>query len=655
MPTQEKGQVQFIQFHQPALESGTYHLKVEQTIKDTQNRIEGSEGKTYSRELTFAVQGERFGPLPPNDIYAVFPPLESLGEHSNVLPHITFKRSTLPWERYPGTTEKSLPWLILLLFRESDFDDNEDDTPKTKNITLSELIATTNNNSNIKYPTDMELELGQTLDQQVTVIDVKKKYLVDILPTYSDLSYTSHVRKGKTEENPQTTEEEYSTIISNRLPEANGKSTVYLVSIEGRYPDSNGNNFDYQNAGDDDYIRFVSLASWELSCIDPAQSFTQLLQRLNHNPSTPRLPQSENLQAEAYLKKGYVTVPHSLRKGSKTYSWYRSPLTTNFNVQEQATYQFPVKASDQLLRYDSNIGMFDISYSAAWQLGRMLMLENQGLAVQLFNWKREVVQVIKRLQQQEIQLPLINPPTSETKFIPDALKLWFQGLGLLQGIPFNYLVPDERLLPPESIRFFCLDSVWVDCLQDGAFSIGRVTSGDLLDDGQITKLNDFLQAQNKTITGIIMRSQVVSGWPGLLVDGYDTAVGDLDSIDPTEGQLLPLLRMENLAKDVLICLFEGEVKTVDIHLKPESMHFGLDAPTKDSPEWSKNLRDENGELMDKFLISPIPWNSEEKEVINLQDFATQMNRYLNLEEFTSGQFGLQMIEGVQKVRFVFQQ
>ncbi|NEQ63594.1 MAG: hypothetical protein F6K53_42330, partial [Moorea sp. SIO4A1] len=42
------------------------------------------------------------------------------------------------------------------------------------------------------------------------------------------------------------------------------------------------------------------------------------------------------------------------------------------------------------------------------------------------------------------------------------------------------------------------------------------------------------------------------GWPGLLVDGYDTAVADGDSIDETEGNLLPLLRMEKLAKDVLI-------------------------------------------------------------------------------------------------------
>ena len=242
MPTTEKGKVQFIQFHQPALESGTYHLKVEQTIGDTTGKIE--EGKTYSRELSFAVQGERFGPLPPQDVYAVFPPPESLGDHSNVLPHITVKRSTLPWERYPGTADENLPWLVLLVFRETDFEDNEDDKPKPKNITLQELLNTTNHDSTVKYPTDVELELGQTPDQQVTVIDVKKKYIQDILPTHADLASLSHVRfaispyqTAEFKPDRRLTGIEYATIIANRLPEASGTTTVYLVSVEGRYSD----------------------------------------------------------------------------------------------------------------------------------------------------------------------------------------------------------------------------------------------------------------------------------------------------------------------------------------------------------------------------------------------------------------------------------
>ncbi len=658
MAITETDKVQFIQFHQPALESGDYHLKLEQTLTYNDN---DNEKKTYSRELTFTVQGERFGPLSPQDIYAVFPPPESLGEHSNVLPHITVKRSTLPWERYPGTTDENLPWLVLLLFRDSDFETlvNEDleyetDKPKPKNITLGQLIT---KEADIPFP-KTELNLGQKEEDLVTVIDVKKKYVKDILPTYEDLKYLAHVRHQISHEwlqnqlaadieHPELSGNEQATIICNRLPEPNGNSTVYLVSVEGRYtPD-----FDYLEATDEDLIRFVSLASWSFDCIDPAQSFTQLVQRLNREPCTPRLPQNENALAEAYLKEGYVTVPHALRKGSKTVSWYHGPLGTGFNDE---TFEFPAKAADELLRYDSEIGMFDISYAAAWQLGRMLMLQNQAVAVELFNWKRQHSQYLQKLESSIINMLF---PSSEIleKLIPESVYNYFKGLELLQGIPFNYLVPDERLLPPESIRFFCVDSLWVDCLQDGAFSIGRVTSTSVEQDRSLRASRNLTRSVDQKITGIIMRSQVVSGWPGLLVDGYseisDTTPDDGIIQDPPQESLLPLLRMETLAKDVLICLFAGEVKTVDIHLKPESMHFGLDAPTEGSQEWSKNLRGEDAETSET-LISPIPWHNEAKEVVNLEELAQQMNTHLQLGEFTSGQFGLQMIEGVQKVRFI---
>ncbi|MFB2970328.1 hypothetical protein ACE1CD_15250 [Aerosakkonema sp. BLCC-F183] len=633
------GTVKFIQFHQPPLESGEYKIEIEQTIA-SKDKIPSQK---FSRELTFAVTGERFGPLSPEDIYAVFPPSDSLGEHSNVLPHITVKRSTLPWERYPGTNDENLPWLVLLLFRETDFE-SESDRPKPTSITLEQLIT---DEPNIKFPT-MALEVGQKDTEQVTVIDVKKKYLKDILPTKADLAYLAHVRQLE-DATRNFSGDEFATIICNRLPEPNGISTVHLVSIEGRYPDEN--NFDDMGAGDEDLIRLVSLASWSFACVDPDQSFTKLVQKLNRNPSFPRLPQTEHQEAEKFLAMGYIPLPHSLRQGSQTISWYRSPLIGGFNSE---TYNFPVKASDELLRYDSGLGLFDTSYSAAWQLGRMLTLQNQGLAIELFNWKRENAQSLKQLEDNVINnLPLRSRQIREEKPIPEKIEKWFKGLELLQGIPFNYLVPDERLLPIESIRFFWVDSLWVDCLQDGAFSIGRVTENSVEEDRKIRSTRrGFTRGIEQKITGIVMRSQVVSGWPNLLIDGYDKAVADLDSIDPSEANLLPLLRMEKLAKDVLICLFEGEVKTVDIHLQPEGMHFGLDAKETDSSVWTKNLRNINGEGT-QLSISPIPWNNEEKEVINLEGLATKIKEKLpDIGEFTSGQFALQMIEGVQKVRFV---
>ncbi|MFB8793169.1 MAG: hypothetical protein U7126_02800 [Microcoleus sp.] len=92
--------VKFIEYNQPPLDSGDYKVTVEQTIKTkTSGKI--AEEK-FSQILDFVVSGHRFAPLTQNDIYAVFPPSGNLGEHSNALPHITLKRSTLPWERSIG-------------------------------------------------------------------------------------------------------------------------------------------------------------------------------------------------------------------------------------------------------------------------------------------------------------------------------------------------------------------------------------------------------------------------------------------------------------------------------------------------------------------------------------------------------------------------
>jgi len=641
-----EGKVEFLQYHQPYMESGEYRLKVEQTIQAS-GKVNS---QTFSREITFVVSGERFGPLSPTDIHAVFPPANTIGDHSNVLPHISLKRSTLPWERFPdsGKVDNNLTWLVLLLFRESDFTD-ELDKPQLKSITLKELLATS---SDIKFPS-IDLEPGQHEQEPVNVIDVKKKFLQPLLPTKADLAFLAHTRQAK-DKNGNLEGEQLATILSNRLPEPKGVSSAYLVSIEGRYQDGDAGSFDFDNAGDEDLIRLVTLASWNFGCIDPDQSFTQLLMKLNNEPSTPRLPSCSDPAADNFLHQSYIPLPHALREGSKTVSWYRGPLISGA---QPDTFELPVRAADELLRYDSSTGLFDSSYAAAWQLGRMLTLQNQRLAIELFNWKRENAQNLKQLQQQ-----IINPPfrsyqqvQQETTAPPEAIADWFYNLEILRGIPFNYLLPDERLLPAESIRFFWVDSVWVDCLQDGAFSVGRVTPSDVKQDGKMGSGRSLL-SEDRTITGCILRSQVVSGWPDLLVDAYDTVVKDSGFIAPDEATPLVRLRMEKLAPDVLICLFKGEVKTVDIHQTPEGMHFGLDAPSGEPDKFTKNLRNIYGEGSADLIIQDIPWHDRTEGIVNISAMVDEMKNLLQLgeySEFTSAQFGLQMIEGVQKVRFIY--
>lgn len=172
----------------------------------------------------------------------------------------------------------------------------------------------------------------------------------------------------------------------------------------------------------------------------------------------------------------------------------------------------------------------------------------------------------------------IPPPV-----LPDDLATWLAQLTLLYGVPTEYLAPDTRLLPMESIRFFYIDRNWLDRLVDGAMSAGVLSTRDdvfnevffkdiyaQIDAYQI-KLRSSLRNEDQpalntvggTMSGFIFRSQVVSGWPGIEVNGYK------------EGTLLNILRMDRLSPNVLLCIFYDVPDRVDFIEPPEGLHFGI--------------------------------------------------------------------------------
>ena len=623
--------VQFIQHRQPPLDSGTYTVEVEQKVKtEGSNKIPE---QTFSKELTFYVDGHRFAPLTPDVIYAVFPPAGNLGEYSNALPHIILKRGTLPWERTIKSTNSDLPWLALLLFQESE-------KPEPQTIKLKELKATS---GNTKFPTFI-YEPGQNDEDVVTVIDVPKNILEKILPPEKDLTLLASVNQI-TNENDKPLSEPLATILGNRLPKKGEVSTVHLVALEERY-DKDSGEFDYQGAGPKDFIRLVSLASWSFTCVNSKHNFDALLKEIDREPDTLRLPSQNNHPAKQYLDLGYVPLHHALRQGDKTVSWYHSPLSTG-QSQDKLTDTDTVAIADQLMRYDPNTGMFDVSYAMAWQLGRMLTLQNQSLAVEIFNWKRSKAQDLHQIQQQVLHLPFKG--TTETNGdIPTAIANWFQDLELLKNVPFNYLVPDTRLLPPESLRFFWIDSYWVDCLQDGAFSVGRVTKEDLRLDVKTRSLPRSKTQSDKTITGFLLNSEVVSGWPGLEIEGYVTPVTGNYFVAPENK--LTILRRDLLSDNILLCFFAGEVKTLDLSIKGSSVNCGVD-PIKKGTKITKGLRNLDGEQ--KTGNIDVPFRNENLGVINIEEMTNRLKEGLKSpDNFTSAQFAATMIEGSPKVRFV---
>lgn len=192
----------------------------------------------------------------------------------------------------------------------------------------------------------------------------------------------------------------------------------------------------------------------------------------------------------------------------------------------------------------------------------------------------------------------------EPKFpaLPDVVKRFLGRSVLMYGIPFSYLVPDVRMLPSESIRFFYVDPGWISTLIQGATSVGRPTPREteldkfLRDQALRDALAEAMSVRNGDdepkatnahwpLTGFLMRSEVVAGWQGLEMRTYDD----------TGAEIAPL-RIDRLAPDIMLCIFNGKVDSLTLKQPPEGMHFGL-SPGPVAGEYSRlKLRNLNGKV-----------------------------------------------------------
>ncbi|HET9443363.1 MAG TPA: hypothetical protein VFO65_08560 [Acidimicrobiales bacterium] len=186
--------------------------------------------------------------------------------------------------------------------------------------------------------------------------------------------------------------------------------------------------------------------------------------------------------------------------------------------------------------------------------------------------------------------------------VPADVVRFLARLRLLEGVPFNYLVPDAAMLPLETIRFFYVDRNWLDALVQGALSVGTVNSADRaklaglhavvrkeVDVAErLVRMKDAdapaVDAQGRPLgvagpmTGFLMRSRIVSGWPGLHVRAYSTDTREDDQTIPdmdTSPDRVRLLRMERLAPAVLLVLFDGVPAVVHVEEPRSGVQFGV--------------------------------------------------------------------------------
>jgi hypothetical protein len=240
------------------------------------------------------------------------------------------------------------------------------------------------------------------------------------------------------------------------------------------------------------------------------------------------------------------------------------------------------------------------------------------------------------------------------------MELFLSHLRLLVGVPFDYLVADDRLLPDESIRFFYLDRSWTDRLVDGAIAVGKIGTReqahhqghapavnqqlDLTERAVRTiqrglqsfpdakALNDQNTAPADIITGFLLRSSAVSGWPQMDVRAYKSDVAEpFDPADPkVQSQQLTTLRLELLSPALMIALFQGVPQLVILEEPHHGVQFGVHL---DNSTYKVYVRDATGHQIPippaatpvNYYDIPLPVRATNSRVVHVTELRRQLN------------------------------
>jgi hypothetical protein len=431
---------------------------------------------------------------------------------------------------------------------------------------------------------------------------------------------------------------------------------------------------------------------------------------------------------------GFVPVNHDLRNLDTTISWYRGPLVPM--LYEMSMSYADISCADAAQRFNVETGMFDTSYAAAWQLGRLLALQDQAFAQGLYRFRIDFQRWVRSSDTAAFhQLAALQSELGQSSSIrgwyaekltaanyltkgngtvsaraleqpefPTTVQNWLGQAMLLYGVPFEYLVPDEDMLPPKSIRFFYLNPEWINCLLQGACSVGRTSQTDELVDQSLRarffsfseKMAESLRSSAKLaadqrrsgaedkakpvdamarsstlsgdrpalywpLSGYLLRSPAVESWIGLeaTAEGVDSAG---QALNPMQ-----ILRMDRLAPDILMCIYNGKVTKIEVKQPPEAIHFGAtstagnpDAHVKTSLRRIKGAFAEMGEAYAGTTPVDVPTNGF--RTIKAAELAAKLNAQLKEKDllgssdpFTSAEFAVEMIESPAKVTFAVRQ
>ena len=165
--------------------------------------------------------------------------------------------------------------------------------------------------------------------------------------------------------------------------------------------------------------RFPVLAYWSFTTTEGA-TFETLLQGLDYGllgtregerinpPADPPEPPPRPERPEV-METGHLHLQHRTRRGDRTQAWYRGPLVPHPTLREppaqpgQTTWPM-AHASDQLRRVVPEGGE-DLSYAAAFEIGRLLALSQLSIVSALIRFRGEQFGAERARQVLDVAIP----------------------------------------------------------------------------------------------------------------------------------------------------------------------------------------------------------------------------------------------------------
>lgn len=430
-------------------------------------------------------QGESNGDDDSNVILSVFPAPGETAPSFRTLPHIVLRDPQLPWARLasqkvPDNHANEIPWFALVVFTADELTLDEDHrTSYFNGLSINETLGWDIPVGKVSSIHDTSPEKKDRLANFIPLpnqrdIDAEVKTSLIAVPSgvfkklftnaksenefdISPYRFMTHVRNvaaagtmsaavANDDPNPKTNgTATFSMTISHRL----GPTDVtvptpvlaHLVSLQGI--DTKPVNV----VDGKEHVLMTSLYSWTYTALPPnAPDIVSMLRYLGNKNQGLKVLRSgltgqgvsggdgdEKVISDIITRRqmdGYTLVRHRTVTGEQTAAMVRGPLTPTkvpHPLHKDVVFQSNFGTDLQIL--DPDLGLMDLSYASAWQLGKTLALADPSFTAALARLRTKIHEdaleaarkdIFKRLRTEEAALSSLGDDGHEHSVLTET-------------------------------------------------------------------------------------------------------------------------------------------------------------------------------------------------------------------------------------------